>query len=367
MGLCSSINNKVQKKFIKDRALDEYLRRESAKDSRVNKLLLLGAGESGKSTLFKQMTLIYGQGFPEKERMNYRRIIHSNTISAMQTLCKASDELAQKWGHQDHRIQFRVEDQKALRSKKFIMSLRPLDDKVSRRTSEEMKTLWNDRGIQNTFGLRGEFNLPDSADYFFGRLDEMCKSDYLPNMQDVLRSRVRTTGILEQKYKHSGVNFHVFDVGGQRNERTKWIHLFENVTAVIFVASLSSYDQMLYESRKVNRMHESLDLFEELANLKWFKSTSLLLFLNKKDLFQKKIKEVDLRICFEDYDGESDWKEAAEFVRQKYVERISGQRVVYAHITNATDTRNMQVVFNTCQDIIIRKCLHDSGLMRSLH
>ena len=41
--------------------------------------------------------------------------------------------------------------------------------------------------------------------------------------------------------------FSMFDVGGQRSERKKWIHCFENVTSIIFCVALSEYDQVLLE------------------------------------------------------------------------------------------------------------------------
>ena len=96
---------------------------------------------------------------------------------------------------------------------------------------------------------------------------------------------MRTSGIVEEKYVIDGVQFTMFDVGGQRNERKKWIHAFDNVTAVIFVAAISEYDQVLYEDENTNRMVEALNLFEEICNSRWFHDTSMILFLNKRDLF----------------------------------------------------------------------------------
>jgi len=55
------------------------------------KLLLLGAGESGKSTIFKQMKILYGVGFSEEERDNYKRFVYSNIIEAMKAICEACD------------------------------------------------------------------------------------------------------------------------------------------------------------------------------------------------------------------------------------------------------------------------------------
>ena len=92
-------------------------------------------------------------------------------------------------------------------------------------------------------------------------------------------------------------------MGGQRNERKKWIHCFEDVTAIIFFCDASAYNQTLFEDERVNRMHESVTLFEEICNCQWFNDTSIILFLNKSDLFQEKIKKTSLKVCFDDYEG----------------------------------------------------------------
>lgn len=53
---------------IADKAVDKQQRDDQTQQAHINKLLLLGAGASGKSTLFKQMITIYGKGFPEFAR-----------------------------------------------------------------------------------------------------------------------------------------------------------------------------------------------------------------------------------------------------------------------------------------------------------
>lgn len=92
-------------------------------------------------------------------------------------------------------------------------------------------------------------------------------------------------------------------MGGQRNERKKWIHCFENVKAVIFVCSLSEYNQKCYEDDTTNRMRESLMLFDDISNNKFFQTTPIILLFNKEDLFKEKIKKFDLNVCFPEYKG----------------------------------------------------------------
>jgi guanine nucleotide-binding protein G(i) subunit alpha len=95
----------------------------------------------------------------------------------------------------------------------------------------------------------------------------------------------------------------MFDVGGQRSERKKWIHCFEAVTCIIFCVALSEYDQVLLEVNTMNRMEESLNLFASIVNSAWFTRTSIVLFLNKIDIFRKKLLTVPLERYYPDYEG----------------------------------------------------------------
>ncbi len=104
-------------------------------------------------------------------------------------------------------------------------------------------------------------------------------------------------GIIEVKFNVGDHEFRMVDVGGQRSERRKWLNCFEDCTAVLFCVAMNEYDKMLYEEANVNRMHEAVSLFQQTVNSKWFDTVSLILFLNKADLFREKIKEVDLKVC----------------------------------------------------------------------
>eukprot|EP01121_Diplochlamys_sp_Union-15-3_P000638 TRINITY_DN1053_c0_g2_i6.p1 TRINITY_DN1053_c0_g2~~TRINITY_DN1053_c0_g2_i6.p1 ORF type:complete len:144 (+),score=10.61 TRINITY_DN1053_c0_g2_i6:224-655(+) len=141
------------------------------------------------------------------------------------------------------------------------------------------------------------------------------------------------------------------------------MHCFADVTSVIFCVALSEYDLKLYEDNETNRMHESLRLFKEICNSKWFVDTSMILFLNKKDLFEEKINKVPLTVCFKDYDGDNSYDATSIFITNKFLaQNENPKKQIYPHCTCATDTNNVKVVFNAVKDTILHKALDESGL-----
>ena len=124
-------------------------------------------------------------------------------------------------------------------------------DVLPRDVADAVRSLWRDPGVKEAVRRSREFQLNDSAVYYFNSIDRMAATNYIPSDQDILRSRVKTTGITETTFKVGELTYKLFDVGGQRSERKKWIHCFENVTALVFLVSLSEYDQMLYEDESV--------------------------------------------------------------------------------------------------------------------
>lgn len=106
-------------------------------------------------------------------------------------------------------------------------------------------------------------NSPFSSYSYFDSIDRIGDINYIPTDQDVLRSRVKTTGITETTFVIGDLTYRMFDVGGQRSERKKWIHCFENVTAIIFLVAISEYDQVLIEDETVVSMHMHIHTHRE--------------------------------------------------------------------------------------------------------
>jgi len=248
----------------------------------------------------------------------------------------------------------------------YFLAVDPLKDELQPQVAEYIKILWGNPVIQDAVSKASQYQLPDSTAYLSENIDRISQNGYMPTTEDVLRCRARTTGIVEIDFEIDKFKFRIVDVGGQRSERKKWIHCFEGVTALIFCVALSEYDQKLYEDEKTNRMHEALELFDEMCNSEWFARTDIILFLNKSDLFREKLKKVDLSVCFSDYNFGSDFDRACNFIRLKFEalnRRQSGPNAkrLYAHVTCATDTENVRVVFNMVKNIILNRNLEGAG------
>ncbi|KAK4469748.1 hypothetical protein MN116_007269 [Schistosoma mekongi] len=353
MGCAWSEPAKVQQD--KSRAIEKQIRQDAEKSMKEVKLLLLGAGECGKSTVLKQMKIIHGEGYREEERKEYKPIIFANTLQSMIKILKAMESLDITADDFDH-----AEELKHLNS--YLATVEEGD--FPEDLSKLLRTLWSSASVQKCFARSKEYQLNDSAGYYLGSIDRISSSDYLPTEQDVLRSRVKTTGIVETNFRFKDLDFKVFDVGGQRAERKKWLHCFEGVTAILFIVAMSEYDLKLAEDQTTNRMHESLQLFDSICNSQWFVETSMILFLNKKDLFSEKISKSPLTVCFPEYTGGQTYEEASNYIREKFedVNRRKTTKTIYTHFTCATDNNNIRVVFDAVIDVIIKSNLKDCGL-----
>jgi len=343
-------NNSIAKQ---NPEVEKYLKGEKKKRDKEVNLLLLGAGESGKSTVAKQLKIIHLGGFDEEERKTYIPIIHANILLSMKALINGAKEM---------KIQIEKEE-----TAKRILEMDSISA-INKEVGDFIIALWKDPGILTVYNRQNEIQLNDSAKYYFDDIERIMQPNYIPNEKDVLRSRAKTTGVIETEFEILGSKFRLVDVGGQRSERKKWLHCFQDVTAIIFCVAISEYDLKLYEDDKVNRMQESLELWKNTVNNEWFSgakgpSPSFILFFNKSDLFKEKIKKIDLKVAFPEYTGGCDFDNAFKFIQKKFLEVAENtKKHIYTHLTCATDTDNINVVFSAVQDIILRGTLEGVGL-----
>lgn len=120
----------------------------------------------------------------------------------------------------------------------------------------------------------------------------------------------------------------------------------------------------MYEDSSQNRLDESLDLFKQVSNSKWFRNTAIILFLNKKDLFEKKLAAGKRFADYhKDYDGPNTYEACTDYLKQLFLKQIRpGGMPCYTHITTATDTNNVEFVFNAIVNIVLEENIRSSGM-----
>jgi len=338
--------------------VDRILESEHQNLSKVIKLLLLGSGDSGKSTINKQLKIIHHKGYNARELEGFKEFVYANTLTSIIQLVNAMKLLNIEYEKMNN-----IEKGKKI-SKVTLTEVVTKSKELLPLLWTDIKDLWEDKGIQIAYEQGGKFNLLDSAKYFLDQLERISNPRYNPTQQDVLRTRKQTSGVVETDFTIERYKFKLVDVGGQRSERKKWIHAFAEVTAVIFVTSLSEYDQKTTEDSNQNRMWESIILFDEICNLKYFKNTSMIIFFNKDDIFREKIQKVNLNVCFPDYKGGLNYQAALNFIIKKFLEVDKRKdRQIYTSVTCATDTKCIKVVFDVVKNIILHKNLIDNNLL----
>ncbi|CAH8475822.1 unnamed protein product [Heterobilharzia americana] len=338
MSCCLSEEAREQQRI--SREIERQLHKDKSAGRKEVKLLLLGTGESGKSTFVKQMRIIHGSGYTDADKRAFISLIYQNIFLAMHTMFDALSLLSIELQNSENQENMRL-------------------------IRKAIHKLWADPGMKQCYERRREFQLTDSSKYYLDNFDRIADPEYLPNLQDILRVRVPTTGIVEYPFNLESTVFRIVDVGGQRSERRKWIHSFENVTSIIFLVALNEYDQVLVENKNENRMEESLLLFRTIINYPCFQTSSIILFLNKKDILEEKIQYSNLVDYFPKFTGpKNDAIAARNFVLKMYQElNPDPERAVYSHFTCATDTENIRVVFVAVKDTILQANLREYNLV----
>ncbi|XP_018335773.1 guanine nucleotide-binding protein G(f) subunit alpha [Agrilus planipennis] len=370
--------------------IDRYLLSERKVWQEAVKLLLLGTGESGKTTIIKQMKIIHINGFSDKEKKEQTVYIRYNLHEAIYTLVYHLDKISPP-------LVLANEESKPAAA--FILELGP--DRLDEYTNDfydNVRILWRDEAIKRIINRSNEFQLIDSASYFLDRIDEISDPNYIPSVQDILHCRMKTVGISKIEftvpYKGKKINFWMFDVGGQRGERRKWIQVFEGIQAILFLIAASDFDQKLREDEGTNRLAEAFEVFQTMFWSRFLEDSGKIVFLNKQDLLKTKI---DNGHKVEDYFPEfknfvlseklgnpnSYYDRAKFFMKNKlhsiastkpspetvgllpgvHVQAERESQALYTHFTIATDTNNIKLVFNDVKDMILTKNLQAVGLI----
>lgn len=368
----SSDQGGSEKDRSRDKEIEAQLKKEKKELQHTVKILVLGAGESGKSTLVKQMKVIHGDGYSDMELKDMGVSILENIRDSLCNMTNAMDTLGIEYENKE------TSELARLFNDEDASTIVEQED-FSPDMIAASKKIWADAGIKQVYKRRNEYHLVDSCRYYLDDLDRIFTGGFTPTVDDALRVRVRTTGILETKFRYDDLIYKMIDVGGQRSERRKWLQCFDDVTAIIFVAALSGYDMILFEDANQNRLTESVEVFTTTFSNKVFSETNCILFLNKLDLFETKIKTSPISQFHESYEefaavhSEKDDPVVVgkEYICSLYEDAFKAgtnddsekMRNIYSHYTTATDTNNIKLVFGVVNDFIVQINLQQYGLI----
>ncbi|KAF7341825.1 hypothetical protein MSAN_02037700 [Mycena sanguinolenta] len=395
------------------RQAEKALKDAKAKQASEVKVLLLGSGDSGKSTILKQMRLIHRVPFSAAEIESYRQLVFENLVRGLRYLLEALEDLGLELPEEYDPPEPEGRRRRGASLKRDVEMVEHAEDirdgePFPVRYFAPLTRLWKQDIVRTAWARGNEAAIPENLHYFFSDLPRLFDPAYVPTEQDIVRTRARTIGITETTFALRGMEMLMVDlavtlssgvsaiprpgwdarrgqgglgaprplswaglgpwteladganadepVGGQKSERRKWIHCFQDVTSILFLVSLSGYDQCLVEDRDANQMQDAMTIWDSICHSQWFKQTSIILFLNKDDLFEQKIPTSDLKNFFPDFDGESGNAQVGREYFKKRFGRLAQKagrakdREIYIHITTATDTEMLRVVMTAVEE-----------------
>nr|XP_060616222.1 guanine nucleotide-binding protein G(s) subunit alpha-like [Anolis sagrei ordinatus] len=334
------------------------------------RLLVMGLEGSGKNTMLKQMKILHGDGFSAEEKKMRIQDIKNNIREAIETIVRAMGRLEPPVELANPENQFRID---------YILNVSSQPDfDFPPEFYEHTKALWQDEGMKACFERSHEYCLIGCAQYFLDKLDIVKQEEYMPSDQDLLRCKFWTSGIPETKFQVDKIYLHLFIFDGRRDRR-KWVHHFDNLTAILFMVDSSSYNLADNTGNNERKMLQdelcafhSISCDRELRKLFILRlqTMAFIVFLNKQDLLAEKIlagkyKLEDYFPHFAHYTTPEDAMpepgedcrvtRAKYFIRDEFLNRCDlDNQYCYAHFTCAMDVENVQKVFNDCGNVILR-------------
>lgn len=371
---------------VNSKMLDAKLDLVAEDEARRMKVVVLGLPRSGKSTLVKQIkTLELTSPFTEEERRASVRDVHRAIIASMQTL------ILQAQSRNMDPLPTLVES---------VMGADPAAP-LTVDVAQAVSALWlTDAAVRAAYACRHLFEWDDSAALWFTLAVTVASPGWTPRGEDVVRARHGgSRGIqTDHLFTDDGELFFV-DVGGQSSERKKWTHTLSDAVAVVFVVSLADFDRVSDGDAEAGRLQEAMVAFAEAANSPWFDSASFFLALNKSDLFEERIKSVDLRFDgtgggggggaaallrspsqqaggssqrgkedvpparFLDYRGGCSYYSALAYVQERFLElsRRPADRAVVPLVLTATDPASTRPAYDKMRVIVSKHFIEMGG------
>ncbi|KAI8903973.1 guanine nucleotide binding protein, alpha subunit [Gorgonomyces haynaldii] len=348
----------VERRAMRDKhkTIEKYLLDEAKRNDPQQHLniLLLGPADSGKSTVLKQMHILHGQGFPEEYMDMCKTAIQQNIIDGIKQLLlgfkivgvshlSRENEKSGKYliGFSRDRLQ----NEYTKYCQEVSMMLETLPCKKALRKAELI-------GIQ------------DTVQFFWSKPQHYLSPGFVPTQEDILMCRMPTEHITDNIFDIHNKKWHIIDVAGHRDKRSRWAPYFEKrLATVIYVLSAASFCQTMEEDPNTNRLQDALKLYESVASNQILQLTTMVVFFNKYDLIEDKLSKHQIKDFFPDFEAPNERKQYLKFVDTK-LEHIASKRklMLFKHKTTAIDTELMAKVIRSVQESVLRQLSRDVGV-----
>jgi len=276
--------------------IEATIKAERQELANLQTILLLGTGNAGKSTFAKQVCFLLGS---KQNHDDYKEDLKNNTLDSLKAFLRACEK--------EHvTIEGFSQDQINDLLRETFLTLKVAKAIETLYKSAQVKKLMEDVAERDLALISGV----DGAHYFFANVMKFIDDAYSPTLTDALKIRRKTSGVLQynftisnsEQFVNKELQLRLIDVGGQQGERRKWLQFFRDVDFIIFLVAINEYDMVVEEDRTKNRLMDTLGLWFQLTGHPNLVNKPWILFLNKSDLFQKKIAAVPLDSLFSNWE-----------------------------------------------------------------
>ncbi|CAJ0962083.1 unnamed protein product, partial [Mesorhabditis belari] len=309
----------------------------------IIRLLLLGAVESGKTTILEQIRIMFKQHFTEAELFHRKAFIYNTILRNVRTLVSRTRQMGLLY----------VNTQNESGADLILAQDETQYGHFTPEVEKAIISIWADKTTQHVYSKRSEINLNDSTKYFLDNLEKINKMDFRPTSNDLIMSYVPTVGIQNIIFSTNHRSFQLFDMGGQRIDRRKWATMYDGIDAIFFCLAISEYNQLMDEDGITNRLSDSMSLLEKIAQEPKFQTTPIFLFLNEVDVFREKLTVFPLSNHLPEYEGKS-VEEALDFIEELATSRMEGHQKNYVYRTIAIETQSMSKILGEIFQIILK-------------
>jgi len=315
----------------------------------IDPIIILGLSGSGKSTFTKQLKMVHEE-LTQEEVSNVKNILLNNVLTGLKEMIKIAEEL---------KLEINSTNLKHVR---WITSVPGFESEWDPEMTRRIKDLWKDDAIQEAYANSDRFDLQtiEHLGFIMEKLDNVLDPSYVPQRDEILRARQRTTGFSRTKFGEGKYEWTLVDVGGQLPERRKWDDILsKGAVAFIYFVAVDEFNTTSREDKSKTRLELSVDVFKQVINNELNYKLCPILFFNKMDRFKTKIEQnptsfADFQKYFPEYKGGKNSEVAIKTIEEKFRNVvITDKDRLQIYRTCALDGDLVKMVFKAVSDHIL--------------